>query len=460
MAEPRWSRVGGVRVRTSAAATLLVALVLAAASIAFVLLQRHQLESSLTDVARQQAGDVAAQVSQEGSAVDLIAGGGDQSLIQVVAGGSVVAASPTVEGEPPVLELSPAPGTVIVRTSDRLPIGEGGTFVVVARGVTSPDGPMVVLAAHSLETVQESTSVVGELLVFGLPLVLLAVGLTSYWLTGRALAPVEAIRRRVSTIDGTHALAARVPVPAGGDEVARLAQTMNSMLTRLQAGAEAQQRFVGDASHELRSPLATIRAAHEIQALHPKVTDWPSVSAEVLAELDRVDRLVVDLLLLARSDEHGLNLQVREVDLDDLVRSEAARLQRAGVPEVVISAPPVRVLGDPHHLARALRNLADNAGRHARRRAELRLSETPTTALIEVIDDGPGVPAAERERIFERFVRLDQSRARDSGGTGLGLPIARQIARAHGGDLVVGDHDGGALFTLSIPRVRPDSRPA
>jgi signal transduction histidine kinase len=439
---------------------MLVALVLAAASIAFVLLQRHQLESSLTDVARQQASDVAARVSQEGSAVNLIAGGGDQSLIQVVASGSVVAASPTVEGEPPVLDLSPAPGKVIVRTSDRLPLGEGGTFVVVARGVTSPDGPMVVLAAHSLETVQESTSVVGELLVFGLPLVLLAVGLTSYWLTGRALAPVEAIRRRVATIDGTHALTARVPVPAGGDEIGRLAQTMNSMLTRLQAGAEAQQRFVGDASHELRSPLATIRAAHEIQAVHPKVTDWPSVSAEILAELDRVDRLVADLLLLARSDEHGLNLHVREVDLDDLVRSEAARMQRAGVPEVLISAPPVRVLGDPHHLARALRNLADNAGRHARRRAELRLSKTAATALIEVIDDGPGVPEAERERIFERFVRLDESRARDSGGTGLGLPIARQIARAHGGDLVVGDHDGGALFTLSIPRVRPDSRPA
>jgi signal transduction histidine kinase len=458
VAERRWSRVGGVRVRTSAAATLVVALMLAAASIAFVLLQHHQLESSLTDVARQQASDVAAQVAQDGSAVDLIAGGGDQSLIQVVDdSGSVMAASPTVEGEPPVLDLNPAPGKVIVRTSDQLPIGEGGTFVVVARGVTSPDGPMVVLAAHSLETVQESTDVVGELLVFGLPLVLLAVGLTSYWLTGRALAPVEAIRRRVSTIDGTHALAARVPVPAGGDEIARLAQTMNAMLTRLQAGAEAQQRFVGDASHELRSPLATIRAAHEIQALHPKMTDWPSVSAEVLAELDRVDRLVADLLLLARSDEHGLTLHVREVDLDDLVRSEAARLQRAGVPEVEVSAPPVRVLGDPHHLARALRNLADNAGRHARHRAELRLSETATTALIEVIDDGPGVPEADRERIFERFVRLDQSRARDSGGTGLGLPIARQIARAHGGDLVVGDHEGGTLFTLTVPRARPDS---
>jgi signal transduction histidine kinase len=456
-----FSRVGDVRLRTSAAATLVVALVLAAASIAFVVLQRHQLESSLTDVARQQASDVSGQVSQEGSAVDLIAGGGDQSLIQVVDGrGSVVAASPTVEGERPVLDLSPAPGEVIVRTSDQLPLGEGESFAVVARGATSPDGPMVVLAAQSLETVQESTSVIGELLVIGLPLVLLAVALTSYWLTGRALAPVEAIRRRVATIDGTSALSARVPVPAGGDEIARLAQTMNSMLTRVQAGAEAQRRFVGDASHELRSPLATIRAAHEIQALHPEVTDWPSVSTEVLSELDRVDRLVADMLLLARSDEHGPNLQLRELDLDDLVRSEAARLQRAGIPEVVISAPPVRVLGDHHHLARALRNLTDNAARHAHQRVELRLGADAASAWIDVIDDGNGVPVPDRGRIFERFVRLDQSRARDSGGTGLGLPIARQIARAHGGDLVVGDHEGGAMFTLSIPRVRADSRPA
>lgn len=448
--------LGGVRLRTSAAATLVVALVLAAASIAFVLLQRHQLAASLTNVARQQASDVGAQVAREGAAVDLVGGNGDQSLIQVVEGsGSVAAASPSIEGEPPVAALTPAPGEVTVVTTDRLPIGEGAEFVVVARGVMSTDGPMVVLAAQSLGTVQESTSVVGKLLVIGYPLLLLVVALTSYWLTGRALAPVEAIRRRVATIDGTSALSARVPVPPGSDEIARLAQTMNSMLVRLQAGAEAQRRFVGDASHELRSPLATIRAAHEIQTLHPESNDWTSASTEVLAELDRVDRLVADLLLLARSDEHGPALNLREVDLDDLLTSEGARLRRAGVPDIVINAPPIRVLGDPHHLARALRNLTDNAVRHADRWVEVRLSADATTAWIDVADDGPGVPETERERIFERFVRLDQSRARGSGGTGLGLPIARQIARAHGGDLKVNDGPVGARFTLSIPRVRP-----
>lgn len=434
----------------------MVALVLAAASVAFVLLQHHQLEASLTDVARQQAADVAVQVTREGVAVDLIAGGSDQSLIQVIdARGQVVAASPSVEGEPPVVDLAPAPGEVRTITSSRLPIGEGESFVVVGHGTTSPDGPMVVLVAQSLETVQQSTSIVSGLLGIGYPLVLLAVALTSYWLTGRALAPVEAIRRRVATIESATELSARVPVPGGRDEITRLAETMNSMLVRLQAGSEAQRRFIGDASHELRSPLATIRAAHEIGALHPETADWPAVTTEILSELDRVDRLVADMLVLARADEHGLALHVQEVDLDDLVSAEAERLRRAGVDQVVVTATPVRVLGDRHHLARALRNLTDNAARHARHRVDLRLRLDGETAVLEVVDDGPGIPEADRDRIFERFVRLDQSRARDSGGTGLGLPIARQIARAHRGDLVLNVTDVGAHFTLTIPRQSP-----
>ncbi|WP_248581938.1 HAMP domain-containing sensor histidine kinase [Nocardioides sp. InS609-2] len=441
----------GVRVRTSVSATLVVAVVLAAAAVAFVVLQRHQLQASLTEVARQEASDAAARVTRDGSAIDLRGGGGDQSVIQVVdAHRSVVAASPSIDGEPALVDVVPAPGQVRVVTTGSLPIGEGEMFVVVAEGVSASGGELVVIAAQSLETVQESTAVVGRLLLIGYPLVLLAVALTSYWLTGRALAPVEAIRRRVATIDGTPSLSARVPVPRGDDEIARLATTMNSMLARLQASAESQQRFVGDASHELRSPLAMIRAAHEIHSLHPDASSWPSVSTEVLSELDRVDRLVSDLLLLARADEHGLAMHLREVDLDDLVRSEADRLRRPGQLEIFVSAPPVRVVCDPHHLARALRNLTDNGARHALHRVELRLSSTATSAQVSVLDDGPGVPSPDQERIFERFVRLDESRARDSGGTGLGLPIARQIARAHGGDVTARDGVVGAHFTLTI----------
>lgn len=453
----RTGHPGGVRLRTSAAATLVVALVLAAASIAFVVLQRHQLEASLTGVARQQASDVAERVGHEGADVDLLGGGGDQSLVQVIDRGTVVvAASASIDGEPPILALRPAPGEVVVTSTARLPIGEGDRFVVVAQGIAGPDGPMVVLAAQSLETVDESTDVVIELLVVGYPLILLTVALTSYWLTGRALAPVEAIRRRVASIEGTSDLTARVPLPPGDDEIARLGRTMNAMLARLQASAEAQRRFVGDASHELRSPLATIRAAHEIHTLHPGAAGASQVSEEVLVELDRVDRLVADLLLLARADEHGLALETGDVDLDDLLVAEASRLRRAGVTDVSVTSPPVRVMGDPHHLARMLRNLSDNATRHAQQRVALSLRATPSAAIITVADDGPGIATEDRGRVFERFVRLDESRARHDGGTGLGLPIARQIARAHGGDIILEDGPG-ATFTVTIPLHQPSA---
>lgn len=455
VAEHGWRRPGGVRLRTALSATSVVAAFLAVASVALVVLQRQQLESSLTDVARQQAADVAGRVAQQGTGVDLVAGGGDQSLIQVVdARGRVVVASASIEGEPPVVELTPSSEEVLTVTTDQLPIGEGDRFVVVVLRTSSSDGPMVVLAAQSLEVVGQSTAVVGKLLAVGYPLILLAVALTSYWLTGRALAPVEAIRGRVASIEGTTELAARVPVPGGGDEIARLAETMNSMLTRLEDGVQAQRRFVGDASHELRSPLAMIRAAHEIGTRHPTSTNWTSTSAEVLAELDRLDRLVADMLILARADEHGLVLQQNEVDLDDLVNAEGSRLRRLGGAQVVVSAPAVRVIGDRHHLERALRNIGDNAARHTKQRIELHLSADSATATIEVADDGPGIPFDERDRIFERFVRLDQSRTRGSGGTGLGLPIARQIAQAHHGDLTVKGSRTGARFVLSIPLTR------
>lgn len=450
----RWRHrpFGGVRWRTAGAATVVVAIVLVGGAFAFVGLQGRQLEASLTSVAAQQAADVADQVSRQGASVDLITGGGDQSLVQVInSAGVVVSASPSIDGEPPVSRLTPGVGTSEVVITDRLPVGEGEKFVVVARTIASPDGVMVVLSAQSLESVQESTSVVTDLLVLGLPIILFVVALTSFWLAGRALAPVEAIRRRVATIDGAKDLAARVPVPGGNDEITRLADTMNSMLERLESSAHAQRRFVGDASHELRSPLAMIRAAHEIQSLYPHSTDWPSVSEEVLHELDRVDRLVADMLLLARADESGLRLQGGDVDLDDLVHAEAARIRRTNSVAVMVTAPPVRVIGDEHHISRALRNLAENAARHARHQVALELKMVAGKAEITVTDDGPGIDPRHHEKVFRRFVRLDESRARAHGGTGLGLPIAREIAVAHGGELRLETWSGGSRFVLSLP---------
>lgn len=445
--------VGGVRVRTTAAATVAVAVFLAVAAVAFALVQRQQLEGSLAEGAREQASDLVAQVARDGANADLGVAGGDQSLVQIIASdGSVLASSPAINGEPAVVAARPGPGQVQTIRTDELPIGDDGEkFVVVARGADSPDGPVVVVVAQSLELVGQSTAVVVELLVTGYPIVLIGVALTSYWLVGRALRPVEAIRSRVADIEGNATLSARVPVPKGSDEITHLATTMNDMLQRLQSASETQRRFVADASHELRSPLATIRAAHEVAALHPDQISPESTTGDVLAELDRVDSLVADLLLLARADERGLTLRRVDVDLDDLVRDEASRLRRQGRPTVTLHAPPVRVQGDPDNLARALRNLVDNAARHATSTVTIRLSSDDTSARIEIEDDGPGISARERERVFERFVRLDESRARTSGGTGLGLPIAREIARAHGGSLTVEDGQPGARFVLILP---------
>ena len=444
-------RIGGVRVRTTAAATVAVAIFLAIAAVAFALIQRQQLESSLTDAAREQASHVVAQVARVGADADLGAGG-DQSLVQIIASdGSVLAASPAIDGEPAVVAARPGPDQVQTIRTDELPIGEGETFVVVAHGTDSPEGPVVVVVAQSLELVGQSTAVVVRLLVIGYPIVLIGVALTSYWLVGRALHPVEAIRSRVADIEGNATLSARVPVPPGSDEITNLATTMNAMLQRLQSASETQRRFVADASHELRSPLATIRAAHEVSALHPDQSSPEATTRDVLAELDRVDTLVADLLLLARADERGLTLRRVDVDLDDLVRAEAARPRRQGKPTVTLHAPPVRVQGDPDNLARAVRNLVDNAVRHATSTVAIRLSADDTSARIEIEDDGPGIPTADHDRVFERFVRLDESRARTSGGTGLGLAIAREIAHAHGGTLTLENGRPGARFVLNLP---------
>jgi signal transduction histidine kinase len=446
-------RLGGVRVRAALAATVVVALILAIAAVAFVGLQRRQLEATLTDVAAQQAAAVAADVARKGAvAADVTpAGRSERALVQVLTrGGRVVAASPTIAGEAPVVDDRPPPGRTIVRRATTLPIGEEETFAVVVRGVRGPDGDAVVISAQSLETAERATEVLVRLLALGYPILLLLVAGTSYWLTGLALAPVDAMRRRVAGITATDR-AARVPVPPSHDEVAELATTMNAMLDRLADAAEAQRRFVADASHELRSPLATIRAAHEIAEVHPGATDWSLVNADVLAEVRRLERLVDDMLFLARSDEHGPRPQPEDVDLDDLVGAEVGRLRRTSALRVVVQETPVRVVGDRHQLGRALRNLTDNAARYAASCVELRVARQGTDAVIDVIDDGPGIPGADRVRVFERFVRLDPSRQRGAGGTGLGLAIAREIALAHGGELTVVDHGGGAHLRLRLP---------
>jgi signal transduction histidine kinase len=332
----------------------------------------------------------------------------------------------------------------------RLP-GAGHRYVVVTEDAQVGGGQeYVVSVAVSLEEVGDSTDALVPLLLVGLPLVLLVVGATTWVVVGRALAPVERIRREVEQVTGNR-LDRRVPEPRSRDEIHRLARTMNRMLGRLEASYDRQQRFVADASHELRSPLASIRQTAEVARAHPGALPEGELADAVLEESMRMQRLVEQMLLLTRTDEGAVARSPREVDLDDLVLAEARRV-RNGLRVDTSGVQPGRVRGEAAALSQVVRNLLDNAARHAASSVTASVAEGDGAVELVVEDDGPGIPEAQRERVFERFVRLDEARARDAGGSGLGLAIVREIVCAHGGSVSLSSSaSGGARFVVRLP---------
>ncbi|MFD7918818.1 sensor histidine kinase [Streptomyces sp. NPDC059740] len=306
--------------------------------------------------------------------------------------------------------------------------------------------------------VQEAVSTVRDAMLLGLvPLLLVVAGVT--WLvTRRALRPVEGIRAEMAEITQSTDLSRRVPQPATEDEIGRLARTTNQTLAALETAVERQRAFVADASHELRSPLAALRTQLEVGLAHPGLLDVPGAVADTV----RLQTLAADLLLLARLDA-GERPAARRLDLGALVAEEAGQRHADRLPVEVTAAPDVTVAGSRNQLSRVLGNLLDNAQRHAATAVRVRVAREGRWAVVRVADDGPGVPPGERERIFERFVRLDDARSRDEGGAGLGLAIARDVAERHGGGLTVQDAAdagqgraaGGALFVLRLPAVDP-----
>ena len=363
-------------------------------------------------------------------------------------GGRVREASSNVAGRPPLVALETNDAVTIDLVLD----GESGRFRVVAESTEPPDEDLTVLVARSLESVDEAEDTVTTRLAIGIPVLVLLVAGTTWVVTGRALRPVESIREEVASITDEQ-LDRRVPEPRVDDEIARLARTMNEMLARLEAARSRQQRFVSDASHELRSPLTTVRHGLELQVADPDCADVRPFNEGLLAECLRMQGLVDDLLLLARSEEVAGPAAREPVDLDDIVLDEAGRLRGRAQVQVDsgrVSAGQVR--GDVGQLGRMVRNLADNAERHARSAVGFELTSWNGQVVLVVRDDGPGVPAADRTRVFERFTRLDEARARGSGGAGLGLAIVAQVVAAHQGTVVVDDAPGGgARFTVTLP---------
>ncbi|WP_229697373.1 sensor histidine kinase [Streptomyces lasiicapitis] len=285
----------------------------------------------------------------------------------------------------------------------------------------------------------------------------------AWFIAGRTLRPMEAIRRQFTELS-THHLDQRVPVPPRNNEISRLAVTMNDTLDRLQSSVEQQRRFTANASHELRTPLAALRAELEIALAQPQNADWPQVVERALGDAVRLQQLTDDLLMLARLDAQATLFDSgKQLDLADLVREECARRTLPAHLALTVSAgqDPVPVRGHCSLLGRVLGNLLDNAERYAAQRITVCLTRDAGagTVTLDVGDDGPGIPAEDRTRVFGYFTRLDEARSHHTGGAGLGLAIAQHIATLHHGSLTITDSDHGTHFRLTLPGPQPQREP-
>jgi signal transduction histidine kinase len=354
-------------------------------------------------------------------------------------------------------------GAVVEVGGDRVGINGDLRVVAVADSIES----RTVLVAVPVREVQQSIVTVERALLVAYPLLLAGLAVLAWRVVGWTLRPVEALRAGAEEITATRS--GRLPVPDGRDEVHRLAVTLNDMLDRLDRARARQRAFVADAAHELRSPIASLRTQLEV-AEH---VGEPAPGADLRAEVDRLGRLVDDLLLLARADEGDPGLRRREpVELASLLAEAAAGCAGARVPVVPPAGDPQWTIGDPAGLRRVVDNLLSNAVRYAGTRVILSLRRAGQRVLISVADDGPGIPPADRDRVFQRFTRLDGARARDAGGAGLGLAIVQELVRMHGGSVTLADAGlgplagrgsagvagGGLLATVNLPAVEPPDR--
>ncbi len=446
-----------LRTRIVALATLAVVLVLAAGGWLLTSALRQALVDDLASTAALRSRDLATLAVQGRLPRPIPIGDSDEALVQVVAGGRVVAASANVTGDP-VLEVDPpSPGTTTVVEVASLPItddGDEGGFLVAATSVGGSDGAITVYVASSLEDVEETLAEATRLGLQVLPVLVVVLAGGIWLLVGRTLAPVEAIRVEAEAITGSD-LHRRVPEPVRGDEIGRLARTLNRMLGRLEESAARQRRFVADAAHELRTPVASVRTTLETARSSPRRIDWDEVSGDVLADTVRMQQLTEQLLLLARVDAGRLAERMQAADLDDIVTRALARNEPDPDVEVrVLQIEPLQITGEPILLEQVARNLIDNAIAHATSRVEIALRQEDDVAIITVDDDGAGIPHDQRRAVFERFTRLDHARTRQrTGGAGLGLAIVADIVAAHGGTVHATDSPlGGARLTVRLPR--------
>ncbi|WP_173166876.1 sensor histidine kinase [Phytohabitans suffuscus] len=397
------------------------------------------LQSTADSEARQSAEGVAAMVEANQMPQPLPVIG--EVRVQVVDDRHrVLAASIDADRLVPVLYPEEMPraraGESLFIPGDRL--GIRGPVRVVAE----PAGSDTVLVAKSMADLTQSVRLLRNILLIAFPVLLVALAAVAWRVIGLTLRPVEALRTGAEEITGG-ARPGQLPLPDSHDEIHRLAVTLNGMLDRLEAARARQRAFVADAAHELRSPLTNMRTQLEVAQRLGDRTDWPAVADDLLLDTQRLSRLVDDLLLLARADDAGARaLRTVPVELGELVTALA---ERYASPPVTVAVPddPLWTSGEPEALARVVGNLVDNAVRHTRSTVRVEVGGDGPYHLVTVSDDGPGIPVADRQRVFDRFTRLDDARARDGGGAGLGLAIVRELVRRHGGSVRLADATSG-----------------
>lgn len=443
----------GLRSRILALTMPIVLLVSAAIAGIIYLSLAQVLEASAREIAAAEVSELRTDVTLH-TIEDLSVTHDDDittRVSQVVDASGTVVLTSDPSATRPLSDPEVDPGEVRVSVTGALPGIDDGTYAVAAADAVGLDGEhytVIVATPTRIETTALGRSL--EFAVIGAVGLVAILGAVTTFAVGQALRPVDRMRDQVEAIASSRP-APTLEVPAGRDELSRLAETLNRVLDRLRRADASRRGFVADAGHELRSPLATIRVLLDRLAEDRPEAERRLAAARAAAEVDRLSMLVDDLLALASADERAMALTTAEVDLDDVVLAEAGALRARGMP-VAVTVEPVRVLGDAHRLGRVVRNLLENAERHRESVVRLTLSGADDEALLVVDNDGPPVALADRDRIFGRFVRLDDSRTRDTGGTGLGLAIVSEIVHAHGGTVRAEESpEGWCRFAVRLP---------
>lgn len=447
-------RSASLQVRLLAMSVLAAALVLAVGGTVLLAVLKADLLGAVDDAAIDSAQSLGASIRKDAVPREILATEEVTTVAQVVRDGTVIASTMNAVGNPPILRIRQQVGKIEIIERRHLPYEGDGPFRIAVLGTDSPSGPVTIYVAADAEDAYDVTKRAGEIGAAGALFIMTVLSVVLWFTIGSALAPVARIRERADDIS-KRGLHLRVPVPSTKDEIAALATTINSMLARIEAGVARQDAFVADAAHELRTPLATLRSRLDVALLQPSPQD--DVLRDLLADVVRMGDLVEQMLFLARFDAGLVTLPDEPVDIDDLALRAVDEFDHPSIRLSAHDISPAQVNGNLALLGQLIPNLLANASRFAASRIDLAVRVVGPTVVITVDDDGPGIPEADRQRVFDRFIRLDQSRGRGTGGTGLGLAIVAQIVSLHGGHVEATQSPaGGARICIELPTAGTD----